>query len=126
MLRPVSLLLVASLLSTTSCSLFSPSSQNVNILPSHPAAQVYVDGNLVGTGPQSVRLKKSSSHSVLVKCGTSAGTGVIDRELSTTGILDIIGGFIIIIPFFGLLAPGSHSLSPDTLSVAIPDATTST
>ncbi len=113
--------LILPLFLLTSCSLVVPGSQSINILPSNPRADVYVDGNLIGKGPQMVNMKKSSSHSIMAKCGGSAGTGVVDRSISTTGILDIVGGFLILIPFFGLLAPGAWKLSPESLSVAIPN-----
>jgi hypothetical protein len=91
-------------------------------MPSHPNAEVYVDGTLRGTGPQTVELSKKSSHSVMAKCGGSAGVAAIDRNLSTTGMLDIVGGFIALIPFIGLVAPGAWELSPTSVSVPVPDA----
>jgi hypothetical protein len=57
----------------------------------------------------------------MAKCGKSAGTGIVRRTLSTTGILDIVGGALILIPIVGLAAPGAHRLEPPVLSVAIPD-----
>ena len=119
--KRTSVVLILPIFFLTSCSLVVPGSQSVNILPSSPRADVYVDGNLIGKGPQSVSMKKSSSHSIMAKCGGSAGTGVVDHSLSTTGILDIIGGFLILVPFLGLLAPGAWKLSPESISVAIPD-----
>src|SRR5262249_24085624 len=61
--------LIPSILLSSACSLFAPPSQSINIVPSNPNASVYVDGNLVGKGPQSVRLSKSDTHSVMAKCG---------------------------------------------------------
>lgn len=92
------------------------------IVPSHSNAEVYVDGNLRGTGPQTVELSKKRTHSVMAKCGNSAGTASIDRILSTTGLLDIIGGLLILIPFIGLTAAGAWELSPTTVSVPVPDS----
>lgn len=106
------------------CSLAASSSQPIAIMPSHPNAEVYVDGTLKGTGAQTVDLTKKNSHSVMAKCGGSAGVVTIDRHLSTTGILDIIGGCIILIPLIGLVAPGAWELSPTSIYVPIPDAST--
>ena len=123
MRRSVALALVLPFLaSATACSLAAPSHQAVNVMPSHPRAEVYVDGNLVGRGAQTVQLKKSSSHSVMAKCGESAGAATIDNSLSTTGVLDIVGGFFFLVPFIGLVAPGAWTLSPTTISVAVPDS----
>ncbi len=105
------------------CSLAASSTQAIAIVPAHSNAEVYVDGQLKGTGAQTIELSKKRSHSVMAKCGGSSGVATIDRNLSTTGILDIIGGFIILIPFIGLVAPGAWELSPTSISVPIPDAT---
>ena len=91
-------------------------------MPSHANAEVYVDGNLRGTGPQTVELSKKRTHSVMAKCGSSAGAASIGRNFSTTGILDLIGGILLLIPLIGLTAPGAFELSPTTVSVPIPDA----
>ena len=106
---------------TTACSLAASSSQMINVVPSNPNAEVYVDGNLVGTGPQAVRMSKRSSHSVMAKCKSSTGMAMVDREFSTTGILDLVGGVIILVPLIGLFAPGSRRLTPSTITVAGPD-----
>ena len=105
------------------CSLSAPTTKTIKIVPSSPNAEVFVNGNLVGTGDQSVELSTGQAHSVMVKCGPSAGTGTIDRKLSGTGIADIIGGLIILVPFLGLTADGAYTLSPETLSVGVPDST---
>ncbi|MEZ4331497.1 MAG: hypothetical protein R3F35_07070 [Myxococcota bacterium] len=122
--RLVALVLIPAVaLATVSCSLAGPSTQPITIVPSNPNAQILVDGVPRGKGVQSVDLSRKNAHSVLAKCKGSSGVATIYRELSTTGILDIIGGVIILIPFIGLFAPGAYALSPETVSVAIPDET---
>jgi len=121
MKKLISVALLVPFLSLTSCSLGAPSHQNINIIPSAQNATVYVDGNLVGEGPQTVSMGKSQEHSIMAKCGDSAGTANVTRSFSTTGILDLIGGFIILVPFIGLTAPGAWKLNPPTVSVGIPD-----
>lgn len=116
------LTIIPALLSLTACSLAGPATQSVSIVPSDPNAEVYVDGNLVGRGPQTVNLTRKSTHSVLAKCGSSAGAATIGRELSSDGVLDIIGGILIVVPFIGLLAPGSYDLMPNPISVPVPNA----
>jgi hypothetical protein len=91
-------------------------------MPSHPNGEIYVDGNLKGKGAQTVELHKRKSHSIMAKCGGSAGAASVERHLSTTGILDIIGGVLFLVPFIGLIAPGAWELSPTAVSVPIPDA----
>ncbi len=123
MRRILALLLTPALaISSAGCSLAGSATQSVTIIPSHPKAQVIIDGVPKGTGIQSVELSRKRSHSVLAQCKDSSGVATIYRELSTTGILDIIGGFLILVPFIGLFAPGAYELSPENVSVAIPDA----
>ncbi len=105
------------------CSLASSSTQSIAIMPSHPSAEVYVDGALKGKGAQTIELSKKRAHSVMAKCGVSAGVATVDRNLSTTGMLDLIGGFLILFPFIGLVSAGAWELSPTAVSVPVPDAT---
>ncbi|MEE2704191.1 MAG: hypothetical protein VX614_09250 [Myxococcota bacterium] len=113
--------MVIPFLSRTGCSLAVPSRQSINIIPSAQQAKVYVDGNYVGDGPQTVSMSKSTEHSIMAKCGSSAGTAVVSRSMSTTGILDAIGGFILLVPWIGLVSPGAWKLTPTSVSVGIPD-----
>ena len=115
-------LLPAVLCFATACSLASPSNQTIMISPSHPRAEIYVDGQLKGVGTQSVLLSKRRQHSVMAKCGLSSGVAMIDRNLSMTGVLDLIGGFLLLVPFIGLVSAGAWELSPNSVSVPIPDA----
>ena len=115
-------LITASLiLSVSGCSLMAPSQQAITVVPSNPNAQVYVDGNMVGKGPQSIMMNRGSTHSVMAKCPKSSGVAMVERKMSTTGILDIVGGFIFLIPFVGLFGDGSHDLTPSAITVGIPD-----
>jgi hypothetical protein len=104
------------------CSLANSGQTNVTLMASHPGADIYVDGNLVGKSPQQISLNSGNEHSVMAKCGDSAGTGRLDRKLSGTGIADIIGGLLILVPFVGLASDGAYTLEPKTLTVAIPDS----
>ena len=104
------------------CSLGAPVTKSINIVPSAANADVYVDGNLVGTGPQTVDMATGHAHSVMAQCGDSAGTGTVSRRLSGYGIADIIGGLIFLVPFIGLTADGAWTLDPETLNVAVPDS----
>ena len=114
----IATIVVASL---AGCSLAAPTTKSIDIIPSEPNAEVFVNGNLVGMGPQTVELSTGSAHSVMAKCGRSAGTETINRRLSGTGVADIIGGLLILVPFLGLTADGAWTLSPETVTVGVPD-----
>lgn len=103
------------------CSLAAPGTQSIAIVPSHPKADVYVDGVQIGTGTVTAVLSRENSHTVMAKCPGSSGIFTIQRGLSTMGLLDVVGGVLILVPFIGLFSPGAFELSPPTAAVAIPD-----
>ena len=41
--------------------------------------------------------------------------------ISITGMLDFVGGFFLLVPWLGFIAPGFWELSRTTVSVGIPD-----
>jgi len=44
------------------------------------------------------------------------------KGVSTTGIIDVVGGVFFLIPFLGILGPGFWSLDPDYLFLEIAPA----
>ena len=116
-----SILCVVLTLNIVGCSFAAGSMQNITIIPSEEEATVFVDGSFVGTGTCTVDLKKKKSHSVMAKAEDGrVGVARIDKSVSTAGILDIVGGFFILIPWIGLAAPGFWELDPDTVAIALP------
>ena len=113
----------AALLANSGCSLFVPQKQAVHITASDPLAAIMVDGEFVGTGSAAVQLQRNRSHTVVAQVGARQGAGVINTRISTAGVLDIVGGFIFLVPFLGLLGPGFWDLTPEELSVIVPGET---
>jgi hypothetical protein len=121
--RPVAALLAA--IQVSSCSLFVSSMQPVAITASDPTAQIFVDGSPVGTGTVTQDLKRDRGHAFMAKTSDNrAGTATIGTKISTTGVLDIVGGFFLLVPFIGLVSPGFWSLDTDQVAIAIPPAPT--
>jgi hypothetical protein len=115
--------MVFNVIFASSCSLFSSGSQEISIQPTSPRAEVFVDGAHVGTGTMTYSMKKKKTHSVMARCGDSTGVAIVDRQISTTGVLDLVGGFLILIPFLGVFGPGFYELDPEHVVVSIPDVT---
>lgn len=113
---------IISFINMTACSFASPPNQTITIEPSHPNAEVSVDGRVIGQGVQQVKLSKRRDHSVLAKCGNNSGVAYIGRDVSGTGFADMIGGVIFLLPFLGFFSPGAYKLSPSTVYVVIPNA----
>jgi len=120
LLSVFSVVLAMSLVVSSGCSLFAGRMQPVTITPSDQRADIYVDGEHVGTGTVVVQLRRNRSHGVMAKIGERAGAAHIGREISTTGVLDIVGGLLFLIPFLGVLGPGFWSLDPDHVQIALP------
>lgn len=112
------LLVIAMSVSCSGCSIFAPKMQNVSVSTSEPDAEIFVNGNLMGTGVATARVRRNEDVAILAKKdGFYPAVRTIEPTLSTTGILDIIGGSIILLPFFGLMAAGAHKL--DTSNVVL-------
>jgi len=102
------------------CSIFAPSMQTVTVSVSEPDAQIFVNGNLQGVGTAQVRVRRNEDVAIMAKKeGFYTTTRTIQPILSTTGILDTIGGCLILVPFFGLMAPGAHKLDSSNITIVM-------
>ncbi len=122
MMKWTSLSLIGMLL-LQGCSAFQPSDQMVTIIASEQDATVYVDNNPVGTSPVSISLERDRSYAVSAKYGGRVGTAVVGRKISGTGVLDIVGTCLFIVPVIGLFSPGFWDLDPTTVHVQLPPRT---
>lgn len=99
-LRSAALLALAGviLVHGTACSFFASGRQAISVT-SHPAgAEVAINGNFVGATPLQYSINRSDSAAIMVsKDGYHPSTRVTSRRLSTTGVLDVIGGILFLI-----------------------------
>ncbi|MBE6378124.1 MAG: PEGA domain-containing protein [Lentisphaerae bacterium] len=94
----------------TGCSLFAPSTQIVSISGQPAGAIVMVNGNTV-VAPAQVAIKPHRPLSITVsKEGYQTTMLSSNCTLSTFGVLDLVGGFFLLVPWVGLLAPGAFTL----------------
>jgi|SRR6266446_7322162 len=110
-------LVVVALIFMPGCSLFVPKQQAVTIRASDPNADIFVDAENVGKGTISMTLDRTRSHTVTAKANGRAGAAAINKKISGTGVLDIIGGCIFLVPFLGVLGAGFWELDPDSVTV---------
>ena len=103
----------------TGCSAFVGSRQSVSVMTATPTAEIYANGELVGRGNHAeFRAKRNKDVQIMVKAkGYYSGYSSIGNELSTTGILDIVGTILFIFPVICLFFPGAKTL--DRQNVAI-------
>jgi hypothetical protein len=112
---------VAAALLLNGCSMFVNPNQQISVMSNVPTAQIYVNGELVGQGSgvtASVRRNKNVQIMATAD-GYYSNTKGIDTHLSTTGILDIIGIFLYIVPVIGLFFPGSRTLDEHNVTIML-------
>ena len=94
------------------CSMFAPRQQKISIHTNVPESAIYVNGELVQVGQQAEFLvKRNYNAQIMVAAkGYYPAYRQLTSELSTLGVLDIIGGIVLIVPLIGLAFPGAKSL----------------
>jgi hypothetical protein len=97
-----------------------PGKQRFSVTASESDAKIYVNGDYAGKGNVQTRVPRNHDVSVLVKKeGYLPVSKSIGTDFSITGILDIVGGCIILIPWLGLLFPGARSLEQTNVAVVL-------
>jgi len=95
----------------------------MSITTDQPDTQIYVNGAMVGTGTATTIVKRNENVQLMAKKdGYVTIQRSIGNSLNTTGILDIVGGVLFLIPLFGLLAAGSHSIEQTNVNVMMLNA----
>jgi hypothetical protein len=119
--RFIAVLLLGSISITQSgCSMVVPGKQRFSVTASETDAKIYVNGEYVGQGNIQTRVRRNNDVSVLVKKeGYIPVSKSIGNDFSITGILDIVGGFIILIPWIGLFFPGARQLEQSNVAVVL-------
>ncbi|MDQ3516662.1 MAG: hypothetical protein M3403_07835 [Gemmatimonadota bacterium] len=127
MMRKTALIALAAAIPVASgCSAFQPRTQRVTIIPSDPTAQVYLNNDPVGSGRTTIELERNKSYAISARNGTSMGSATIGRRVSGTGVLDIVGGCVFLVPFVGCFTPGFWELDKTTVSVPVAPTATAT
>lgn len=116
----------ASVLFAGGCSAFQPKLQIVTINSYPHGAMINVDGNDVGNAPVTIQLQRNQRHTVLATLNGQAVTQRLNPHVSTTGILDIIGGVLFLVPAIGIATPGFWTVSDLTPTLILPSATAKT
>jgi hypothetical protein len=92
------------MVSFSGCSFFAPSMQTIHVTSSPSEAKVVAGGRPVGQTP--VQFEAHRGENLLIevqKPGYQTQYRTSSRTLSTIGTLDVIGGFLFLLPLFGLL-----------------------
>ena len=111
-------LLLILVVHASGCSFFVPHTQPISVTTSEKDAQIFINGNLAGVGSVQESVTRNREVAIMAKKdGYYPAMRTIGKTLSTTGILDIIGGFIILVPFLGLISPGAWQIEQTNISL---------
>jgi len=121
---PLSIILIPVLLfNLIGCSCFRSGTQNFNVTVTPSDAQIYVNNAYKGTGNVKTRVPSDKPVTVRVtKEGYTPLSRMVEKKLSVTGVLDTIGGWLIIVPFIGLAFPGAYELENSNLCFKFSDS----
>ena len=113
------------LLSAVGCSTFGSRYQTIRVSSEPTSAEVYIDNEPQGTTPAKFKVRRNQDLVVEVrKPGYRTGFRTLSSgKPSTLGMLDMIGGVLLLIPFFGLISDaawdydrGSYAIRLERLS----------
>lgn len=111
--------LAVTTVSLCSCSLFGSPYQEIRIASDPAGATVLVDDEPKGTTPVKFSVRRNQDLAVEIrKFGYRSEIVVTEgRKPSTLGLLDMIGGSVILVPFLGLLSDAAWDYSPSAFAV---------
>lgn len=103
------------------CSCFVTTTQPVSVTATDAQADLFADGQSIGRGTATTRLKRNESHTFMAKTADGrAGTAQVGHSFSSTGMLDVVGGIFLLVPLIGLFAPGAWDLDSTSIVIAVP------
>jgi len=99
------------------CSVFRSHTQTINVTCSEPEAALTVN-EWRETNPFKGWAFRNKG--VIIRCekeGYEVATRFVNYHLNVTGYLDIVGGFLVYLPYAGLFFPGAYSLDNTDIKV---------
>jgi hypothetical protein len=94
--------------------------QTMTVSSDPTGARVFINGTNVGTTPLRHQVHRSEDVLVEVQApGYQRAYRSSHRTLSAIGIVDLIGGCIILVPFLGLLSPAAWRHEPATFGIVL-------
>ncbi len=104
----------------TGCSCFVPSKQQITVCAYPYDSKLYINGQVFTSSPAIADVPRNRN--VQIQCakdGYYPYGKTVDTRISTTGILDIIGCAVFLIPGIGLITSGAWCLEEDTVNIVL-------
>lgn len=113
-------LIMSSLFLSSGCSFMVPHTQTLTVRAEPSDATIYINGHEAGTGVVSKEVRRNQTASILATHpGYKPQTQEVHKVFSATGIVDAIGGLVILLPAIGLASPGAYELKQSTVVVVL-------
>jgi hypothetical protein len=104
------------------CSAFRSATVPFTVTAEPQDAEIYINGMPAGKGTASMAVQRNRNVQVMVRRdGCDSIQRSIGKHLSVTGVLDIVGGILILVPFVGLVTPGAFDLDEENIAVMMPN-----
>lgn len=117
MKRIICITVAASFL-TSGCSLFVSKTQSLNASCSEPDATLQINGGQMYPGTAQVEVRRNKVASIVCyKQGYYPAQKSVSNSISWTGVADIVGTFIFIVPIIGFYSPGAWNLDESNVTV---------
>ncbi len=111
-------LIVSLVFAQSGCSVFAPPMQSLTVKASEKDAEIYVNGHFEGLGEIKTRVVKDEDVAIMATTkGFFHATRTIPTEMSTAGMMDVVGGCLFIIPLIGLFYAGAHQLQTSSVNM---------
>jgi hypothetical protein len=96
---------------TTGCSTLAANTQTLKVACSEPDASIQINGGKPYQGTARLEARRNKPVSIACyKSGYFPSQKVISSSLSGTGVADLVGSFILVLPVLGLFTPGAWNL----------------
>lgn len=104
----------------SACSLSGPRMQTITVSSDPEGAKVVVNTESVGTTPLRVQVRRGDDLLIEVKKpGYETAYRKSNRTLSGLGLVDLVGGVIILVPLIGLISPAAWEHEPSSFGVEL-------
>jgi hypothetical protein len=108
------------LLFTSGCSVLASKTQSVKIACSESDATLQINGGETFTGKTQIEARRNKTvAAACFKPGYFTAQKYISSSLSTTGMYDLAGSFIFVLPAIGLFTPGAWSLDETDVTLTM-------
>lgn len=102
------------------CSVFARTTDRVTVTANESEAILFADGARIGTGTAVVDVKSNENHVFTALLGSRKASDETSTHVSTTGMIDGIFGFVLLVPWIGLATPGAHEVDRTSILLVLP------